>query len=324
MRAVQMPAPRMMEFVELPDPTIGPGQVLVRLTEVALCGSDLVTYLATIPREFPAQVGKPAHECVGVVVESQLDGYAPGDRVLYFPPGQDALREYAVAETPDQLLKLPDYGDISEWMMAQLLGTVFHAVRKLGCVINDRIAVIGQGPVGQLFNHLMWNMGAQTIIGIDVIPERLAVSPKMHATHTLLAGSDDVHAGVRGLTDGLGADLVIEASGFDETLAMMIELVRRHGRILMFGSPKHLTAELPIKQVFSKRLDIFTTAGPDVEKDIHMALRYIESGRIDVTPILTHRFPFEQVHEAYEVYAERQRGCVKVIVEIAPAGAGAA
>jgi threonine dehydrogenase-like Zn-dependent dehydrogenase len=304
-----------MEFVELPDPAVGPGQVLIRMKEIAVCGSDLVKYLATQPVSFPTPVGVPAHECVGIVVESTLDGYKPGDRVLFFPPHQDGLHEYVVATSPIQVLKLPADGDLSHWMMAQLLGTIIHATRELGAVMSDRIAVIGQGPVGQLFNHLLWNLGAHTIIGIDKIPERLAVSPKMHATHTLQVGKDDVLGEVRRLTNGRGLDTVVEASGYDETLEMMVRLVRRDGRVLMFGQPKHLDVKFPIMEMYNKRLHVVTTTGPDVELDIAMALRYIQDGRMDVTPILTHRFPLDRVREAYELFAERKDGCVKVVVQ---------
>lgn len=315
MRAVRMVAPRTMEFITLPDPTAGPGQVLVRMKEVAVCGSDLVAYLATQPRTFPLQPGHPAHECVGEVVESGFDGFKPGDRVLFFPEHQDGLCELAVAKLPTQLLKLPADGSLSEWMMAQVLGTIIHAARELGTVMSDRIAVIGQGPVGQLFNHLMWNLGADMVIGIDRIPERLAISPKMHATHTVNVATQDVRAEVRKLTDGRGVDTIIEASGYDETLEMMIDLVRRDGRVLMFGQPKHLAVTFPIMQMYNKRLKVVTTTGPEVDRDIGMALRYIQHGRITVKPILTHRFPFDRVRDAYELFAERKDGCVKVVVE---------
>jgi len=315
MRVVHLIAPRKLAFETAPDPAIRRGEVLVRLKEVAICGSDLVAYLGTQPREYPDRLGRPSHECVGIVVESTLDGYRPGDRVLYFPPHQDGLRELVVATDPIQLLKLPAEGNISEWMMAQLLGTIIHSTRKLGTVMSDRIAVIGQGPVGQLFNHLLWNLGARMVIGIDKVPARLVLSPRMHATHTFQVGKDDVREGIQSLTGGCGADVVVEASGYDETLAMMVDIVRRDGRVLMFGQPKHLAVAFPIMEMYEKRLRVITTHGPDVDLDIRTALEYIQQGRIDVKPILTHRFPLDRIQDAYELFAERKDGCVKVVVE---------
>ncbi len=312
-----MIAPRTFELVEIPDPEPGPGDVLVRLTEVAICGSDLVAYLATLPREFPDQVGRPAHEVVGIVESSGMEGFEKGDRVLVFPPGQNALREWAVLTSPEQLLKLPDDGDISVWMMAQLLGTVIHGLRAVGEVMSEKVAVFGQGPVGQFFNHMMWNLGAQTIIGVDRVPERLAVSPKMHATHTILGETvDEVVPKVLELTGGIGPDVVIEASGYDETINMAYNAVRKEGRLLQFGAPKHATQEFAVRNIYDKRLRVFGTIGPEKERDIHQALRWIQDGRFDPSPIITHRFPLEQAQEAYEMYAERQNGCVKVIVTL--------
>jgi len=316
MRVIRLLGPRKIEIVSRPKPTIRPGEALVRMSEIAICGSDLLPYLGSQPREYPGVDGYPAHECVGTVAESDLDGYQPGDRVLYFPLHQDGLQEYVIAAKPTQVLRLPADGNISEWMMAQLSGTIIHALRELGTVMSDRIAVIGQGPVGQIFNHLLWNFGAHTIIAIDRVPERLKVSPQMHATHVLQVGKDDVVAAVHALTGGRGADVVVEASGYDETLSMMIDLVRRDGRVLMFGMPKHLTVAYPIMQVYNKRLKMVATSGPDVELDINMALTYIRQGRLNVKPILTHRFKLDQVQEAFELFAERRDGCIKVVVEM--------
>jgi L-iditol 2-dehydrogenase len=310
-----MTAPRQMVFTDLEKPTARSGEALVRMQEVAVCGSDLVPYLGTQPFEYPLTVGKSAHECVGTIVESDIAGFSPGDRVLYFPPKQDALREFAVAENAIQLLKLPAYGNISHWLLAQLLGTVVHSARLLGSVLGERVAVIGQGPVGQLWNVLLRNLGARSIIGIDMVPERLEVSPRMGATHTLRNTGPEIIKSVCDLTGGRGADIVIEAAGYTSAHQLMFELVRQDGRICMFGHPKPLTSEIPVHRWYERRAQVITSWGPDVDGDIGLALEMIEQKRIDVTPVLTHRFPFSQVHEAYELFAERRDGCIKVIVD---------
>lgn len=309
-----MTAPRQMEFIELTEPTPGSGEALVRMQEVAICGSDLVSYLGTQPFEYPLAVGNPAHECVGTIVGSDIAGFSPDDRVLYFPPQQDALREFAIATNASQLLKLPEYGDISHWLLAQLLGTIIHSAKLLGSVLGEHVAVIGQGPVGQLWNALLRNLGARSIIGIDLVPERLDVSPLMGATHTVLNNGSDVIDIIRELTNGRGADIVIEAAGYTSAHQLMFELVRQDGRICMFGHPKPLNSEIPIYRWYERRAHVITSWGPEIDGDIAVALEFIEQGRIDVAPILTHRFPFSRVHEAYELFAERRDGCVKVIV----------
>lgn len=305
-----------MEILEAPDPKIAENQVLVRMNQIAVCGSDLITFLGTHPRNYPYELGSPAHECAGTVVASKLDGYKPGDRVLYFPPPavENGLRELVAADT-DQLLKLPDHGNITEWLMAQLLGTVIRTTRELGSVLGEKVVIIGQGPVGQLFNAMMWNLGARRIIALDKVPERLVVSTKMHATHTCLVGEGDVMRAVLDLTDGKGGDLVIEAAGYEDAHRLMIDLVRIDGRAVMFGVPKFEQSTLDMYGWYRKRAPVYTFHRPKVEEDIHLALELIVQGRIDVKPILTHRFPLERVQEAYDLFADRKDGCIKVIVE---------
>jgi threonine dehydrogenase-like Zn-dependent dehydrogenase len=315
MRAIRMTAPRKMKIVELPDPVPGPSEVLVRMKEIAVCGSDLVPYLGTHPFVYPIPDGQPSHECVGIVEWSGMEGYTQGDRVLYFPPDSDGLRELVVATDPVQLLKLPAEGDITHWMMAQLLGTVIHSADRIGSFMGQSVAIIGQGPVGQLWNALLRNLGARTIIGIDKVPERLELSNVMGATHTLLNDGDDIGDRVRELTRGLGADVVVEAAGYNEAHRLMFDLVRQDGRICMFGHPKPLESEIPIYEWYKKRAQVITHWGPDVENEIGLALEFIQQGRIDIRPLLTHRFPFEKVQEAFELFTERRDSCIKVIVE---------
>lgn len=322
MRAIRLTAPRTMESIEIPKPSPDAGEALIRLTEIAICGSDMGFYLDTYGIKFPGKIGFPAHECVGFVEHSEIDEFSVGDRVLWFPRHQDGLQQYVIAHGPEQLLKLPSDGPISRWMMAQLLGTVIHALRELGDIMSERIVVIGQGPVGQLFNHMLWNLGAKMVIAVDRIPERLTVSRAMRATHTVLVGRPPVEyreqlvERVREITGHPGADVVVEASGYDETIRMAIDCVRRDGRVLQFGQPKHTEQQFSMWDVYQKRLHLVSTTGPERGRDYSMALDYIREGRINVDPIITHRFPLDRVQDAYELFAERKDGCVKVIVQL--------
>ena len=316
MRAVRMVAPRKMEIVEIEVPEISQGQVLVRLLRNAICGSDLITFLETQPRRYPGELGSPCHECAGVVEKSFLDGFEPGDRVLYFPPPvENGLREYVAADA-HQLLKLPAEGDLSELVLAQLLGTVLRTTREIGSVLGQSVAVSGQGPVGQLVDRVLWNLGAKQVIGIDSVPERLRISPLMGATAVVDATARQPWETVSRLTGGKGADLVIEAAGYEETQRLMIELVRQDGRIVMFGVPKYQRSELDLFAWYKKRAQMVTYHVPDVERDIALALQFIVEKRVDVKPILTHAFPLTRVQEAYDLFADRREGCVKVILEM--------
>ena len=315
MRAFRLVKPRTFELVELPDPVCGDGQAVVRMREVAVCGSDMVSYLGTLPdQKYPTGPGNPCHECVGEIAESRLDGFTPCDRVMIFPQG-GGLAELSLVNSPSRLIKLPADGDLTELLMGQLLGTVMNAMRQLDGMLSDKVAVVGQGPAGMLFNHLAWNLGAGMVIGIDKVPERLAISPKMHATHTLRFGRDDIPKTIKDLTGGEGVDTVIDAAGYEDALDLGVNIVKKRGRILLFGISKQPKITYPIREMMAKRATLVAIAGPDQERDTKQAIRYIAEGRIGVRPILTHRFPFERTPEAYEMFADRKDGCVKVVVE---------
>lgn len=316
MRAVQMVARRKMEIVQAEEPVLSERRAIVRLLRNAVCGSDLITFLETQPREYPGELGSPCHECTGVVVESRLDGYAEGDRVMYFPPPvENGLRELVAAEA-HQLLKLPAEGELAQLLLSQLLGTVLRTTREIGSVLGQSVAVIGQGPVGQLFSRVMWNLGAKRVIGLDIVPERLRISPRMGASDVVNSSQGDAAERVRQLTEGRGADLVVEAAGYEETQRLMIELVRQDGRVVMFGVPKLRNSKIDLFAWYKKRAQLLTFHVPDVQRDIALALQFIVEGRVDVKPIITHSFPLSRVQEAYDLFADRRDGCVKVILEM--------
>jgi threonine dehydrogenase-like Zn-dependent dehydrogenase len=154
------------------------------------------------------------HECLGTVVETTSSRFKEGDFVLALPGDfQSGLVEYFCVR--DELaIHLPREGVAPEHILVtQPLGTVIWACQKLGNIIDQDVVIIGQGPIGLLFSHLLSNLGARTIIAMDRIDARLAVSRKMRATHTINVSREDPIAMVREITHGKMADLVVEAVG---------------------------------------------------------------------------------------------------------------
>jgi threonine dehydrogenase-like Zn-dependent dehydrogenase len=320
MQAGQIVARERIEIVEVPLPEPDEGQIRVRPRIGCLCGSDLPYFRADTAnpmvrgRKAPLDPSLSLHELIGVVDASRCPEFREGDRVLALPYEHRGLAEAFLSE-PRMTVPLPAGEWNDQLVLAQPLGTVFHAVNKLGRLINLNVAVVGQGPMGLLFTALLTRLGVRQLIAIDLLPDRLEVARQMGATATIQPAEADPAAVVHDLTGGTGADLVVEAVGEPETLAGCIDLLRRGGTILAFGVPHQARYELPFWKLFSREGQIITSVGPNVPVDFPIAVDMIAQGRLEVSPLITHRFPFHRAQEAFETFAERRNGAIKVLLE---------
>jgi S-(hydroxymethyl)mycothiol dehydrogenase len=264
-------------------------------------------------------LGETGHEGLGIVEACSSCAFNAGDRVLLWGFDRGLFQEYVLAD-PAGCVKLPTDLEPEVALMSQLLGTVIHCFYKLGNVINRQAVVIGQGPVGQLFNATLRNLGARDIIGVDPLPHRLEVSPKMGATHTINPDACDLVEAVSEITGGEMADLAVEAVGREATFNLCGDLLRRNGTLVYFGVPNKENAEgrmtLAFMEMFRKELQIVTSVGPNPDMDFTIALDWIAQRRLDVRPILTHLLPFERIQEAFELAFEHPEtdGAVKVVL----------
>lgn len=318
-RIAQLTAPKTFRFTQTEEPTLknqAEPSVVVRVNRACICGSDTPYYLGTAPNlTFPADLGLSIHECIGTVEESTSKRFKPGDKVLALPPHHRGLAEKFIA-TEDRTVPLPD-GFSSEILMAQPLGTVVWACRKLPNILNLDAVVLGQGPMGLLINAALSNLGAKNVVGIDLIPERLALSKRMMATSVVNSSNENPVEQVKQITDGRMADLVVEAVGHQtDTMLECVRLLKRGGTLLAFGVPDDDIYPMPFREMYSKNITLIHSVGPEVQPDFSLAMDFIHQGRIDVSPILTHDFPFteEGVQTAFDLFAERRDGAVKVII----------
>jgi threonine dehydrogenase-like Zn-dependent dehydrogenase len=191
---------------------------------------------------------------------------------------------------------------------------VVHACLKLPNLLGLTAVVLGQGPTGQLFTALLRELGVLQMIAVDRLPERLLVSKKMGATHTICDGATDVMEAVELITDGKGVDLVIEASGNVEALNLGAKLIKRNGTLLVFGVPKLGGYDLDLHDFFYKEGRLVNSVGPNVQHDFPIAVEMIANGVIDVAPLVTHRLPFSQAQEGFTLFADRLQGAIKVVL----------
>jgi threonine dehydrogenase-like Zn-dependent dehydrogenase len=316
----QITAPGQLTFIERPRPQIADGQLSVKLETASLCGSDIPYFLhdtahpSVAGEPLPLRPGLSLHELLGTVYESKSKRFKEGDRVLALPFHYlQGMSEYFLSA--DALAVPLPKGSAEQLVLSQPLGTVVHACRTLPNLLGKTAVVLGQGPIGQLFCALLRHMGAERVIAVDSLPERLQVSSRMGATHVFGENRDELKTAVRDLTNGLGVNLVVEAIGKEETLNLASDLIRRHGTVILFGLPNRYTFNVAIHEFFYKEAHLICCVGPDVQQDFPIAVELVATGVIDVRPLITHKFPFLKAQDAFTLFSRRSDGVMKVILE---------
>ncbi len=298
-----------MRCVEAAIPAIEDGEVLVRTELASICGSDLhvVCFGAGLHQELPCPHGYPGHEGIGEVVASNHPDVSVGTRVLCFPRANvaEGFSEYQRLHGR-YVLPLP-VGDVphDHLLMAQQLGTVIFAARQRPVdVVGRTVVILGQGSAGLFWTYWLKRNGAARVIAVDRSDARLGVSAGFGADVSLNAAEVDVDDAVAELT-GSGPDYVVEAVGRRETLFQSIELVRPDGDLMWFGLPDtDDSVQISFAKFFRKRLSASSTYGAQDEGDavsFQTALDLIADGHIDVSPLLSHVFPIEDIQHAFEV-----------------------
>lgn len=330
-----------VEQRQVPEP--GPGEVLVRVRAVGVCGSDVHYYKeGRIGRRV---VEKPlilGHECAGEVVAlgSGVSHLRIGSRValepgvpcrrcrfcmsgrynlcpdvtfMATPPVDGAFVEY-IAWPADFTYPLPENLGYAEGALMEPLAVGMHAVRRARLVPGCTVLVLGGGPIGQLALQAAKAAGAGRVILTELEEGRLAMARSLGADVALDLRTTPMAEALAEITDGEGPDLVIEAAGTVETVRQGIELVRRGGTVVWIGLPGTDPCPVSVLQAINKEMDIlgiyrYANVYPD-------AIRLAASGKIDLAPLVTHRFPLEDTRQALDTVVEQKASALKVLVEI--------
>ena len=303
--------------VEIPHPSAG--EVLVRTKAASICGSDLhMVNTGWAMHAFPAMAGHPGHEAVGEVVESRSDRFSEGDIVLTTPHiwNSRCFADYQVVDD-DHVLKLDPSVDLDSITLAQQLGTVVYAAKRLPASLEGQTClVVGQGSAGLFWDFTLKKLGAEKIVSIEPLGWRRELGLSYGVDESVDVTGDAAVEAVRDLTGGAGADLVIEAVGTSPTLSQAFHLVRDEGQVVLFGLPE---SEDPVpfdySQMFKSRADVFTVLGSQDEPGLASyveAARMISSGEINVDPIISHQVNIAEIDRAFNIANERTDGAVKI------------
>lgn len=319
MKVGQIVAPRQIEIIDIEKPDLADypdGTVMIKTLHSAICGTDMPSFALEHPADnYPLGPGLSIHEAIGVVTDSKSDNFKAGDEVLALPRYIGGLSEYFLSDE-SVTMPLTDFPRKDCILMAQPLGTVVWACRKLPNLLNLDTVVIGQGPMGLLFTHMLSNLGARTIITTDLVNFRLEVAKQMRATHTINAAHEDVVATVEEITEGRMADLVIEVVGHQtETINHCLQLLKHSGTLLAFGVPDDPIYDFHFADFFRKNIQFIGSVGPDAPNDFPLAMDMIAQGRFDVSPIITHHLPFTEAHRGFEMSLNKKDVAIKIVFD---------
>lgn len=281
---------------EVPVPEPGPGEVLVQVGACTVCNrSDLVYFHYLGLREHCA-TGTFGHEIAGTVagVGAGVTRVAPGDRVFVRTPLTTGFAEFALAREV-AVGSLPGHVPFERGAILQLLPLAVHATR--GVRLGDRVAILGQGPVGLMALQVVLRRGAAEVVCADLDPWRLARSAALGAHRCQPLAAD---AGPAGL--GADFDVAIDAVGTPGTANACVDLVRQHGLVVLLGT-HHVDTRVSFDLVTWERkgLRVHTSAEPgDHERAAAMRVAERLAPSVDLDSLLTGVYPLDRLPEAIE------------------------
>ncbi|WP_460810043.1 zinc-dependent alcohol dehydrogenase [Microlunatus endophyticus] len=314
MWAYRMQGPGFVERYEVPDDTtpLGPHKVRLRLLVAGLCGSDMPRFNGTVVGRIPGPLsdGAPMHEVVAEVLESTSDRLQVGQRVVG-TTGHTGLCEFLT--TSDSLLiGVPDELDDVEAVTIQSLGTVLRAADELPDLSGCRTAVIGAGPIGLSFCHVLKQYGAGHVTAIDPI-DRQDVAIRY--------GADEfVRMNSRHWLQTLSADerpqVTIEAVGHQHvTIGNAIAAVAQGGFVYGFGTPDDDDYVLDYRDIYERNLTL--SSGHTIDDwptVLEKGRDYLLKHREDFADYVSHVVAAAEAQTAYTLYARPQVGRLKVAI----------
>jgi 2-desacetyl-2-hydroxyethyl bacteriochlorophyllide A dehydrogenase len=343
MRAVTFQAPGEVRVSEKPDPELtAPDEAVVRVEASGVCGSDLHIYHGRVAIEPGFTIG---HEYVGTVVAAgdAVTRVSVGDRVLgtyctacgecffcrrddfhkcdagrVFGHGkllgelQGAQAELLLVPSADLTLRPVPEGmsDDVALFAGDVMGTGYHAVAETGVGEGDSVAVLGLGPVGLCAVQAAIAAGAERVIAVDTVDDRLEMARSFGAQPVHLT-EEDPKGAVKAATEGRGVDATVDAVGHPDALDLACRLTRKCGTVSATGVYAE-RIEVHMGIVWIKALTL-KTGHANVIKHVDPVLDALTTGRLDPSPLVTHRMKLDDAAEAYATYDRRE--ALKIVLE---------
>jgi len=332
-----------IEVFDIEEPKVGPEDVLVRVKATAICGTDLHYYHWDGYAErhnpgFPRVLG---HEFCGEVVGvgENVKTVKVGDKVAgetHIPCktcylcntgrmhicknmkifGVDTLYGSFAPYTvlPEiTAVKLPEEISYEEGALLEPFGVALHAVCEANIRPGDVVVVTGCGPIGLFAQQLAKISGASMVVSTDTRDYRLNLSKKIGVDEVINALNVDPVSRVRELTDGRGADVVIELSGANVAVKQALDMAALNGKVVFVGTTQKPTEIDTTNQILYKELRVSGITGRIMFDTWYRGIMLVRKKTVDVTKVITHKFPLDDAQKAFELLDKGEAGKVLFI-----------
>lgn len=342
-KAMFMQGTNNMIMKDIPMPKLGDKDVLIKVDVVGICGSDVHYYQHGKIGDFVVEgdfiLG---HECAGEIVKigKKVKNLAVGDRVAlepgktcgkcelckggkynlcrdveFFatPPYHGVFANY-VSHPEDMCFKLPDNVSNLEGALVEPLAVGLHASDRGRVKLGDTVVIFGSGCIGLVTTLACKAKGASQIIVVDILEKRLKMAEKIGATNVINGKNVDAIKEIAGLTNGRGADVVIDAAGVEATVKQTVDVVKPGGTIVLVGMTPKDEIEFNFMKLMNKEAEVrpifrYRNLYP-------IAINAIASGAIHVKDIVSHEFDFEHTKEAFDFVVNNGSDVVKAVIKV--------
>jgi L-iditol 2-dehydrogenase len=349
MKAAVLFGPNDLRIVEKNVPKPGFQEVLLKVEACAICGTDPKILAHGWQNQPPFGEYIPGHEYGGTIVAlgEGVMGFSEGDRVAIEPhkgcgvcanclrgfytvcynygnlsaghrhygfTANGGYAEYAVNHV-NTLHCIPDTLNIEEATLITTAGTAMYGITRVGGIEpGETVVVAGPGPIGLMAVQLAKQTGAGKVILTGTREERLALGLQLGGDVSVNIKKEDVIKRVVELTQGIGADVVLECAGTSGSLTDAIEFTRKNGRISLLGI---YSEPVPINAFKIAQWNI-TLAGSRAEGDraLSKVAPLMGDGRIKARPLITHTFPLDQINQGFQTFINRIGGAIKVVIKM--------
>lgn len=352
MKAAAFIEPGRISLVEKPIPDVGPLDALIRVTTTTICGTDIHILKGEYPVARGLTIGHEPVGIIEKL-GSAVRGYEEGQRVIagaITPSGwsnacqcgcssQDGAgtrhgwkplggwrfgntidgcqAEYVLV--PDAMFNLapvPDgLSDEQVLMCPDIMSTGLAGAERANIRLGDTVAVFAQGPIGLCATAGAKLSGATTVIGVDRLADRLEMARRIGADHVIDASRSDPVEEIMRLTDGRGVDVAIEALGTQATFEAALRVLRPGGTLSSLGVySKDLTLPLGAFAAGLGDHQIVTSLCPGGKERMRRLMSVIQSGRVDLGSMITHRFKLDDIEQAYDLFGNQRDGVLKVAI----------